>query len=421
MRIMIIGAGIGGLTAALALRRKGFDVTVFEQVSEIRALGVGINVLPHAVAVLDELGLSDRLLAAGIEAQEYVFMNRYGQEILADPRGRAAGYSHPQISIHRGDLQMILLEAARRALGAENIRTGCRLAAFEQIDDRVRAHFMDGAGKHPASEAEADILIACDGIHSTVRAHFYPHEGMPCWNGVTIWRGVTEGEPFLSGGSIVKAGWTAQKFVVYPISRSRAGPGRVLINWIADLLQDGKTLLAREDWNRPGRFEDFLPRFETWKFPWLDVPSLIRDAENVFEFPMVDRDPLPRWSHGRVTLMGDAAHPMYPIASNGATQAILDAKALAQSLAANPDPIEALRSYEAERLPQTSEIVRMNRRQGPDVILDMVHERAPRGFESLDQVVPRDELAAIVGRYKAMAGHRQSTARSDQSAATKSG
>lgn len=408
MRIAIAGAGIGGLTAALALRQKGFDVDVYEQVSEIRALGVGINLLSHAVGVLHGYGLADALAATAIDAKEYVYMNRYGQEILADARGLAAGYAYPQYSIHRGDLQMILLDAATRAIGANRIHTGAKLTAFEDLGDEVIARFARRNG-NSSGEAACDVLIAADGIHSTARARFYPDEGLPRWSGVTIWRGVTEGKPFLTGASIVKAGTTEQKFIVYPISRKLANEGRALINWIADLHQSDKPPLAREDWSRPGRLEDFLPKFESWKFPFLDVPWVIRNAQSVFEFPMVDRDPLPRWSHGRVTLLGDAAHPMYPIASNGASQAILDAQAIAQSLTTITDPIAALEDYESKRLPPTAEIVRMNRGQGPDVILDIVDARAPQGFANIGDVVPPEELAAVLGRYKRAAGHQQAT------------
>lgn len=406
MKVIIVGGGIGGLTTALALRRHGHDIVVYEQVAEIRALGVGINLLPHAVGVLSQYGLMEALAATAIDAKEYVFMNKHGQEILADARGLAAGYAFPQYSIHRGELQMILLEAATRALGPGRIRTGCRLAEFREEHRRVKAVFVDRSGSRVA-EDDGDILIAADGIHSTVRAHLYPNEGLPKWNGAIMWRGITEGRPFLSGGSIVKAGWTAQKFVVYPISKRHADQGKALINWIADLHTHDTDLASREDWNRPGRLEDFLPQFEDWKFPWLDVPAVIRNAQAIYEFPMVDRDPLPQWGHGRVTLLGDAAHPMYPIASNGGSQAILDAEAIAQSLATIPDPVAALRDYETKRLPPTADIVRMNRQQGPDVILDMVHERAPQGFRRIDDVVPRAELEAIVGRYKQAAGHQQ--------------
>jgi 2-polyprenyl-6-methoxyphenol hydroxylase-like FAD-dependent oxidoreductase len=407
MKVAIAGGGIGGLTAALALHRKGIDVTVFEQVANLSALGVGINLLPHAVGVLAGLGVGEAVAAAGIEATEYVFMNRHGQEILSDPRGLAAGYAHPQVSIHRGELQMVLLGAVQRELGPDRVRTGCRLAAFEDLGKCVRAAFVDRAG-NPAGAHECDVLVGADGINSAVRAQLYPSEGEPKWNGVTLWRGVTAGAPFLTGASIVKAGFKDQKFIVYPISRTLAGEGRVLINWICNLRRPPGDVPAREDWNRAGRLEDFLPKFEHWKFPFLDVPALIRSAEAVYEFPMVDRDPVDRWSFGRVTLLGDAAHPMTPISSNGAGQAILDAEALAQSLASLPDPVAALQDYEARRLAPAAGIVRLNRQLGPDVILDIVEERAPQGFARLEDVVPREELAAILGRYKRAAGHRQS-------------
>lgn len=406
MRVAIIGAGIGGLTTALALQRIGVDVTVFEQVTEIRALGVGINLLPHAVGVLSSLGLADRLAATAIDVGEVVFLNRHGQEILVDPRGTGAGYAHPQYAVHRGELQMLLLEAARARLGPDRIRTGCRLAAFEHVESSVRTRFLDRGGHQAHDDVDSDLLIAADGIHSTVRAHFHPDEGPPKWNGVQLWRGVTEGAPFLSGRSQIWAGWSAQKFVCYPISRPHADRGRALLNWVCDLRRDGAAL-GREDWNRRGILDDFLPRFEGWRLAGLDVPAVIRGADAVFEFPMVDRDPLERWSIGRVTLLGDAAHPMYPIGSNGASQAILDAAALARSLTAIADPVAALRDYEATRRPMTAAIVRLNRQQGLDAILDLVEARAPGGFRSIEDVIPRHELDAIVATYKHVAGHQQ--------------
>lgn len=409
MNIIIIGAGIGGLTTALALHRAGHTVSVYEQVPEIRALGVGINLLPHAVGVLCEYGLREALARVAIETREYVFMNRHGQEILADARGTAAGYAFPQYSIHRGDLQMALLDAATRELGPGRIHTGYRLASFAQDERGVQAVFTDRAGNERA-RASGDIMVASDGIHSAVRAHYYPDEGMPKWNGTIMWRGTTVGKPFLTGASVVKAGWTRQKFIVYPISKQHADRGEALINWIADLHYDDTNLMAREDWNRPGKVEDFLPQFESWKFPWLDVPAVIRNAQSIFEFPMVDRNPVAQWSFGRVTLLGDAAHPMYPISSNGASQAILDAQVLAASLATIPDPVAALKDYQDKRIPVTAQIVAMNRQMGPDVILDIVDQRAPDGFKHIEDVVPRAELLSIVGNYKAKAGHQQKAA-----------
>ena len=402
MKIVIAGAGIGGLTAAMCLKRAGFDIEIFEAVGELRPLGVGINIQAGAVRVLSGLGLEPALAKSGIETRELRYANRHGQTIWADPRGRHAGLPWPQFSIHRGELQMILFDAARTMLGDERIKFGRRLARFEQKAAKVSAHFVDRDGSE-AERAEADVLIGADGIHSAVRAQLYPNEGPPKWQGILMWRGVTVGRPFLGGNTMVQAGHHTQKFVCYPISRAHAERGEALINWICDLHMGDGAMLPREDWNRPGKLADFLPRFERWKFDWLDVPDVIRSAHAIYEFPMVDRDPLRRWSHGRATLLGDAAHPMYPIGSNGASQAILDGEAIAQELVKGDDPELALQHYEKRRLPPTAAIVESNRRKGIDVMLDIVEQRAPHGFAKLESVLPADELERIVADYKKLA------------------
>ena len=399
MKIVIAGAGIGGLTEAMCLHRAGFDVHVFEAVTELRPLGVGINIQAGAIRILSGLGLEPALAATAIETRELRYANRHGQTIWADPRGRHAGLPWPQFSIHRGELQMILFHAAQEMLGADRIRFGRRIARFAQHHGKVSAQFVDRDGM-PVENVEADILIAADGIHSAVRAHYHPNEGPPKWQGIQMWRGVTVGKPYLGGATMVQAGHHNQKFVCYPISRAHAERGEALINWICDLhMGDGSTP-PREDWNKPGRLEDFLPRFADWNFGWLDVPEVIRNAHIILEFPMVDRDPLPGWSHGRITLLGDAAHPMYPIGSNGASQAILDGEAITQELLVGDDPEKALKRYEERRLPPTARIVESNRKKGIDVMLDIVEQRAPQGFTDLDSVLPPDELEKIVGDYK---------------------
>jgi 5-methylphenazine-1-carboxylate 1-monooxygenase len=408
MKIAIAGAGIGGLTAAMCLHRAGFDVDVFEAVSELRPLGVGINIQAGAVRILSGLGLQPALAATAIETRELRYANRHGQTIWADPRGRHAGLPWPQFSIHRGELQMILYRAAERMLGAGRIKFGRRIAGFEQKGSRVTARFADRDGAI-VETTEADILIGADGIHSAVRAHFHPNEGPPKWQGILMWRGVTVGKPYLGGNTMVQAGHHNQKFVCYPISRAHAERGEALINWICDLHMGDDAMLPREDWNRPGKLADFLPRFEDWNFGWLDVPGVIRSAHAIFEFPMVDRDPLPGWSHGRITLLGDAAHPMYPIGSNGASQAILDGEAITQELVAGSDPEAALQRYEQRRLPPTAGIVESNRRKGIDVMLDLVEQRAPQGFADLESVLPNDELEKIVGDYKKLAAQDRET------------
>jgi 2-polyprenyl-6-methoxyphenol hydroxylase-like FAD-dependent oxidoreductase len=303
---------------------------------------------------------------------------------------------------------MILFETAKRILGADRIKFGRRISTFEQKGNKVVATFVDRSG-NPGETVESDILIGADGIHSAVRAHFYPNEGPPKWQGILMWRGVTVGKPYLGGATMVQAGHHTQKFVCYPISRAHAERGEALINWICDLHMGDGAMLPREDWNRPGKLADFLPRFENWKFDWLDVPGVIRNAHTILEFPMVDRDPLPRWSHGRITLLGDAAHPMYPIGSNGASQAIIDGEAITQELSAGGDPETALQRYEKRRLPPMARIVESNRRKGIDVMLDIVEERAPQGFSDLDSVLPPQELEKIVADYKQLVAQDRET------------
>ena len=402
MKIVIAGAGIGGLTAAMCLHRAGFKVEVFEAASELKPLGVGINIQAGAVRILSGLGLEPELSATGIETRELRYANRHGQTIWADPRGRHAGLPWPQFSIHRGELQMILFNAARKMLGADGIKLGRRLTGLAQRGSKAIARFGDDT-------VEADILIGADGIHSAVRGHFYPDEGPPKWQGILMWRGVTAGKPYLGGASMVQAGHHTQKFVCYPISRAHAERGEALINWICDLYMGASATPPREDWNKPGKLEDFLPRYAGWDFGWLNVPEVIRNAHTILEFPMVDRDPLPRWSHGRITLLGDAAHPMYPIGSNGASQSIIDGEAIAQELSIGDDPEKALQRYEERRLPPMARIVESNRRKGIDVMLDIVEERAPQGFSDLEAVLPANELERIVGDYKKLAAQDRET------------
>ncbi|MBX6386630.1 MAG: flavin-dependent oxidoreductase [Microbispora sp.] len=373
MRIVIAGAGIGGLTAALSLHAAGFeDVTVHEAAPEIRPLGVGINLLPHAVRELTELGLADRLAEIGVATAELAYFNRYGTLIWSEPRGLAAGYAWPQYSVHRGRLQMLLLDAVIERLGPDAVRTGSRITG-------------------PGDE---DLLIGADGIHSAVRAHFYPDEGPPPWNGLVLWRGVTYGEPFLTGRSMIMAGDGTQKFVAYPIEIGE----RTLINWIAERPLDGEAP-DRGNWNRPADLAEIGRHFADWRFDWLDVPAIIAGAEAAYEYPMVDRDPLPRWTFGNVTLLGDAAHAMYPIGSNGASQAIIDARVLAYFLARGD-----LAAYEETRRPATTALQLSNRQMGPEIVMKLAHERAPDGFDDIEQVIPHAELAEIAASYKRTAG-----------------
>ncbi|GGE88918.1 flavin-dependent oxidoreductase [Stappia taiwanensis] len=405
MTVLIAGAGIAGLTLALSLERIGVPVRIFESVAEIRPLGVGINLQPHAVRELDELGLLDRLDAIGLRTAEVAYFSSHGQPIWAEPRGRAAGYRWPQYSVHRGKLQMMLLQAVRERLGPDAVRCGVSVTGWRENGEGVEIDLSGRDGSGAGTERGA-LFIAADGIHSTARAALYPDEGAPAWSGIVMWRGVTRGPRFLTGRSMAMAGCKPRKFVCYPIEDITLEDGSegALINWIADLKLPDDYLWRREDWNRPGVLADFLPRFADWHFDWLDVPAVIRAAEHVFEYPMVDRDPLPRWTHGPMTLMGDAAHPMYPIGSNGASQAILDARVLTREILRQGCVPAALEAYEEERRPATGRIVLANRADGPDKVLDVVEERAPDGFEQIDQVLSAEELAETAAGYKKLAG-----------------
>jgi 5-methylphenazine-1-carboxylate 1-monooxygenase len=401
--VIIAGGGIGGLTAALSLHRAGFPVRVFESVDRIQALGVGINLLPHAVRELDALGLADQLTDNGLTPTTLAYFTKRGEPIWDEPRGLAAGYSWPQISIHRGELHTILHAAALAEIGADRIHTGCHLDRITETGDGVEATFIDRRSGAVSATATGSMLIACDGIHSVARRHFYPDEGMPKWNGALLWRGLAEGPPVFDGRTMVWAGHPRQKFVMYPLLD--LPDGRQQLNFIAELRTDDTELLEREDWNKPGDLADFLPQFEGWKFPWLDVPALIASAPATFLFPMVDRDPVERWSFGKVTLLGDAAHPMYPIGSNGASQAILDARTLTGCLLSYPDdPEPALLRYDEVRRPATSAIVLANRGLGPELPMQLVEERAPEGFGSLSDVITPAEILEVTDGYRKMAG-----------------
>ena len=407
--VIIVGAGIGGLTLGLALHAAGIPCRIFESAAEIRPVGVGINLLPHATRELAALGLEADLAKVAIATEDATFFNRFGQLIYQEPLGRAAGYEHPQFSIHRGDLQMVLLDAFRARAGGDRLITNHHCIAVEQDASGVSVTFSDGPGGAVTTTTRGRVAIACDGINSAIRKQFFPGEGEPRYSGVNMWRGVTRWKPILSGASMVRAGWLSHgKMVIYPIRP--AGPdGRQLINWVAEIETE---TYRKRDWNRPGAIEDFIGAFADWHFDWLDVPAFLRAADLVLEFPMVDQDPLPRWSFGRVTLSGDAAHPMVPRGSNGAGQAILDARALTSALLENADPVAALAAYEKQRLEATTRVVLTNRSNPPDAILREVFQRTnDKPFARIDDVISREELVALSEGYKRIAGYSKEALR----------
>jgi 5-methylphenazine-1-carboxylate 1-monooxygenase len=401
MKVIVVGGGIGGLSLALSLHQAGIVVRVYEAVDDPIPIGVGINLQPTAVRELTELGLGEELARSAIAPQRLSYFNKLGQLIWSEARGLSAGYKWPQYSIHRGRLQSLLLHTARERIGEDNVRSGLRLASFEQSRNRVVATFTNRASAELVHD-EADILVGADGIHSAVRRHLYPQEGEPQFAGQVLWRAAVETEPFLDGRTIIIAGHFNQRVIAYPIAPSR-DQRRLLTNWICQLrVADHPP--PRQDWNRKVSRERALAAFDGWRFAWFDLPELIRRSPEIYEFPLVDRDPLPAWTFGRVTLLGDAAHPMQPIGAQAGTQAIIDARVLAAALLTAVDPLDALKRYDAERRPAMNEIALRIRRFGPEAALQIVEERAPNGFERSDDVISERDIKAIVASFTAAAG-----------------
>ncbi|CCE09282.1 putative Salicylate 1-monooxygenase [Bradyrhizobium sp. STM 3843] len=404
MKAIIVGGGIGGLTTALMLRARGIDCELFEQADAVRELGVGINTLPHAIRELAQLGLLDRLDQAAIRTYELFYLTRHGQEVWHEKRGLDAGHDVPQFSVHRGRLQGVIHQAVLERLGPEKVHTGCRLGAFTQDEGGVTAYFFDRSGAHVRT-IRGDILIGADGIHSKVRQTLFPNEGPPCWNGLMLWRGATDWPVFLTGQSMIIAGGLNAKAVIYPIAEG-SSPATRLTNW-AVLVRIGDANTPpprREDWSRLGRADELMPHVAGFHIPQVDFGALVRATPEFWEYPCCDRDPLPYWTCGRVTLLGDAAHPMYPVGSNGASQAILDARALADALVHGEHPRQALMAYEQKRLPMTADIVASNRRGGPEGVIDAVEQLAPQGFTDINTILNYEAREAIVRGYAARAG-----------------
>jgi 2-polyprenyl-6-methoxyphenol hydroxylase-like FAD-dependent oxidoreductase len=399
--IAIVGAGICGLSLALNLHRLGIPCTVYERAPEVKELGVGITLLPHAMREFTALGVGDALLTAGIENLESCFFNRFGQLIYKEARGKHAGYAYPEVGIHRGKLHLILYKAVLDRLGAERIRLNHDCTGVVQGDGGVAVSFRETTSGKALGGVRADAAIACDGINSAIRKVFFPKDDV-VFAGINTWRGVTRRKPFLTGKSYLRVGSILTgKIVIYPIVDNVDGEGNQLVNWMAEIKQD---TYVRNDWNRPGDLADFFDIYNDWTFDWLDVAGMIRGADQILEYPMVDKDPLPRWTHGRVTLAGDAAHPMYPRGSNGAAQAAIDARTLADCLSRHDVPA-ALAAYEEARRELTAKIVRTNREFPPDFINIKVEELVgDRPFTNLDDYITQDELRALSENYKRIAG-----------------
>jgi 2-polyprenyl-6-methoxyphenol hydroxylase-like FAD-dependent oxidoreductase len=401
-KIAIIGGGIAGLGLALNLKRRNIDCRVYETAPELKELGVGITLLPHATREIDALGLLDTIKSLAIENVESCFFNRFGQLLYKEPRGKFAGYSYPELGIHRGRLHMALYQAALAALGPDCIITNRHCVAIEQSDSGVTLRFRETSTGKDAPSINAEVAIGCDGINSAVRKQFYPNETV-AFAGINTWRGVTRRKPILTGRSYMRVGSIRTgKIVIYPIIDNVDDQGNQLINWMAEIQTQN---LEKNDWNKSGKLDDFLPIYQGWKFDWLDVGELIRNSDTILEYPMVDKDPIARWTFGRITFAGDAAHPMYPRGSNGAAQALIDARTLADLLGRQSNAVQALAEYEARRRETTAKIVRTNREHPPDFINIRVEElTGDKPYDNLDKFIKQDELKTLSDDYKRVAG-----------------
>ena len=216
----------------------------------------------------------------------------------------------------------------------------------------------------------------------------FPGDGGPRWGGSVLWRGTSSGPPLRTSASFVVIGDPTQRFVVFPISEPDPSTGLQVHNWIAELAFDANRGWRRGDSNTRVTADEFVSSFEGWTFDWLDVPDLIRRADHVFEYPMVDRDPVDHWVHGSVALIGDAAHAMYPVGSNGASQAIVDARVIGAEFVRHGVGREALHAYEVRLLASRSALVLRNRRLGPGSISGRHRCRLRQRFR-----VPRNDVA----------------------------
>jgi len=344
--VLIAGGGIGGLTAALTLHARGIGSTVLERASHLRPLGAGINLLPHAVSELYALGLGDELSKVAVAPASISYYDTEGTLLFREPRGIDGGYGYPQYSVHRGQLQMLLLSALRERLGPNVVRTGADLHSFDESGGGVRVHTAAG-------DFTADVLVGADGIHSAVRTQLHPEPDPLLWSGVRMFRGAAPGELLDGHTMVIVKDPNGIDLVTYPI-------GDGLINWVVMLPESEPGPLPGDaKWNQPGDRTAILAHLTNWDLGFLDAADLVRRTEPVLEYPMVDRNVLPWWGRGRVTLLGDAAHPMYPVGANGGSQAIVDARVLADELARDFDG--GLRTYEDIRRPETADVVQANR------------------------------------------------------------
>ncbi|MGP8121577.1 MAG: flavin-dependent oxidoreductase [Xanthobacteraceae bacterium] len=402
--VIIAGGGIGGLATALTLHQIGVPCVVFEAVRELRPLGVGINLQPNAVRELYDLGITQQDLdRVGVPAKEWALVGLNGNDIYSEPRGLLAGYNWPQYAVHRGRLLMLLHDKVVERIGPQAVRLASRVTGYRNNPDgSVSALIEDANGA--TSEAKGALLIGADGIHSAVRAQMHPAQPPIHWGGAVMWRGTTMAKPIRSGSSFVGLGTHRQRVVFYPISHPEPRTGLAMINWIAEVTMDNSEGWKQRGWFRQVGIDDFVHHFDNWVWDWFDVPAFIRQADSAFENPMIDRDPVPTWRDGPVALLGDAAHAMYPTGSNGASQAIVDARVLGAAMVEHGVTPQALAAYDEKLCGPISQLVLRNRGAGPFGLLNMVDERCGGTFDNIDDVIAPGERAEFMAGYKAAAG-----------------
>jgi 2-polyprenyl-6-methoxyphenol hydroxylase-like FAD-dependent oxidoreductase len=401
--VLIAGGGIGGMALALTLQQIGAPCIVFESVPELKPLGVGINLQPNAVRELYDLGLgAEQLDTIGIQAREWALVGRNGNDVYSEPRGLLAGYRWPQYSVHRGQLQMLLYRTVCERLGPQAVRMGHRVTGYRNDADGVTALLQTRDGT--TLEVAGSLLVAADGLHSAARAQMFPQQPPIHWGGAIMWRGTSPGVPIRSGASFVGVGSARHRVVLYPISPVDPATGLATINWIAEITVDNRGGWTQGDWNRRVALDEFAHHFDGWNYGWLDVPAMLRGAQEVFEYPMIDRDPVDTWVDGRVALLGDAAHVMYPTGSNGASQAIVDARVLGAAMLEHGVSPAALQAYDQRLCGDISALVLRNRGAGPFGLLNLLDERCAGVFDDIDTVIPAAEREAFMARYKAASG-----------------
>ena len=402
--VIIAGGGIGGLAVALTLHQIGVPFTVYEAVRDLAPLGVGINIQPNAVRELYDLGISaDALDGVGLPSREWALVGLNGNDIYAEPRGLLAGYNWPQYSVHRGRFHMLLHDALVRRAGPDVVKLGHRVSGYETHTDGTVSAIIQTADGSVLRE-RATLLVAADGIHSAIRAQMHPDQPPINWGGAIMWRGTTLGRPIRTGASFVGLGTHRHRMVFYPISHPDPQTGLATINWIAELTVDNRHEWGTSGWFRPVEVDEFAHHFDGWTYAWLDVPDLLRRCDVAYENPMIDRDPVPTWQDGPVVLLGDAAHAMYPTGSNGASQAIMDARQLGAAMLEHGVNPAAFAAHDRKLCGPISELILRNRGAGPFGLLNIVDERCGGTFENIDDVVPAIERSAFMARYKAAAG-----------------